>query len=68
MKDIKQKINEGKTVSYNCAFSDLYDDNSLPITCTITVDAKYAEDLSDFAKKEEGNIFIHFDDGEDVCY
>ena len=68
MKDTKQKINEAKEIQFSCAFSDLVDDQGLPISCKLVVDAKYAEDVSDFARKEEGNIFAHFDDNDDVCY
>ena len=51
-----------------CAFSDLVDDDCLPIPCTLIIEKKYAKEFSDFGKKEECNLFIHFDNNIDVCY
>ena len=69
MKDIKQKINEGKEIRIACAFNDLVDEEGIPVHCTLVVDAKYAAQVSKFGADEEGNIFAHFcDEKEDVCY
>ncbi len=70
MKSIKDcLLKEGKEYEYvTCAFNDLVDEENLPISCKIYIEAKYADKLSKFGEKEEGNIFAHFDDDADVCY
>lgn len=68
MKNITDKINEGREVKFPFAFNDLIDEEGLPISCTLIVDSKYAKHVSEFAAKEEGNIFAHFDNDADVCY
>ena len=68
MKNITDRINEGRELKIACAFNDLLDEEGLPISCTLVIDAKYASKVSKFGKDEEGNIFAHFDDDADVCY
>ena len=69
MKNITDRINEGRELKISCAFNNLVDDEGLPISCTLVVDTKYASQVSKFGKDEEGNIFAHFcDDNETVCY
>ena len=68
MKDIVNKINESVNVKIPCAFVGLNDEEGLPLSCTILVDHKYYREISKFAKKEQDNIFVHFDNGDTVCY
>jgi len=68
MKNITDRINEGRELKIPCAFNDLVDEEGIPVHCTLVVDAKYASQVSKFGKDEEGNIFAHFCDDADVCY
>lgn len=70
MKSIKEcLLNESKELEYvSCAFNDLKDEEGLPISCKIYIEAKYADKLSKFGKDQKDNIFAHFDDDADVCY
>ena len=69
MKNIINHINESKEIECRCAFSDISDKDGLPISCSIIIESKYINKLLEFAKKEEGNAFIHFCDNKSiVCY
>lgn len=67
MKSLDKFINEGRNLIVHVAFNDLVDDEGLPISCEISLDSKYAKQMSEFGKKEEANIFAHFDD-ENIQY
>jgi len=68
MKHLDNFINENKKKTIHVAFNDLVDEEGLPISCEISIDSKYSKQLSEFGKKEEGNIFAHFDDDENIQY
>lgn len=67
MKHLDSFINENRNKVIHVAFNDLVDDEGLPIPCEISIDPKYEKQLSEFGKKEEANIFAHFDD-ENIQY
>ena len=67
MKRLDKFINESTNKIIHIAFNNLVDDEGLPISCELSIDSKYANQISEFGKKEEGNIFAHFDD-ENIQY
>ena len=67
MKHLDNFINEARNKVIHVAFNDLVDSEGLPISCEIHIDPKYNKEFSEFGKKEEGNIFAHFDD-ENIQY
>lgn len=69
MKDLKEcLVKEAKEIRYQVAFGDCVDEEDLPISVTILVDHEYKDIFDKFLKDEEGNIFMHADNGNDIQY
>ena len=68
MKDIKEfmnesSINESREIDYRVLMVDVKDEEGLPITITLSVDAKYQKRFEDWLNDSEGNLFMHADGG-----
>jgi hypothetical protein len=68
MKDIKEfmnesSINESREIDYRVLMVDVKDEEGLPITITLSVDAKYQKQFEDWLNDSEGNLFMHADGG-----
>lgn len=68
MKDIKEfmnesSINEAREIEYRASILDVKDEEDLPVTVTLVVDAKYQKQFEDWLNDSEGNLFMHADGG-----
>ena len=68
MKDIKEfmnesSINEAREIEYRASILDVKDEEGLPVTVTLSVDAKYQKQFEDWLNDSEGNLFMHADGG-----
>lgn len=68
MKDIKEfmnenSINEAREIKYRAAILDVKDEEDLPVTVTLSVDAKYQKQFEDWLNNSEGDLFMHAEGG-----
>ena len=55
------------TREFTVALNDFVDAQGMPISVTISVDAKYAPAFEQFAEEQEGDMFAHFE-GDEIVY